>query len=102
MTDVTIEHPAWCVRTECTTTATGSGTHFSPTATLEPDPLGRVRATVRMTQSEASDLVELMLTYPLGDPENDDTEEYIYVLTGDRAHALGRMLVSAGRQAMSP
>jgi hypothetical protein len=73
---------------------------------LEPGPRSTVRATVRLVEGgpvldypySGTVAVELMLAFPCGDPEAGD-EEYYVVLPGDRANALGRMLVSAGRQA---
>jgi hypothetical protein len=73
---------------------------------LEPDPLNRIRASVRITEGRPVQgypesggvAVELMVTFPCFDTDVEDGEYYV-VLPAERAYALGRMLVSAGRQA---
>jgi hypothetical protein len=103
-----VDHPSWCDRAECTVTRSGQGTHAWPVARLEPDPVSGVRASVRMVEGVSVPgypesgvvAVELMLAFPCFDPQVGD-EDY-FVLRGDRACALGRMLISAGRLANAP
>ena len=72
----------------------------------EPDPLSDLQATVRIIKGKPSrglphsghPMVELMLAFPCYDDEVED-EKCEVVLRGERAVALGRMLISAGREA---
>jgi hypothetical protein len=101
-----VEHPSWCDRVGCEVSEDQTGTHLSPLIRLEPDPLSELQATVRITKSRKSPgrphsghpLVELMLAFPCYDDEVED-EKCEIVLRGERAVALGRMLISAGREA---
>lgn len=98
------EHPSWCDRVDCVVTDDQPGTHRSPLITLDPDSFGKVRATVRIIagihcpgyQHSGAHLVEIMFAYPCG--EAADEESHL-VLRGERATALGHMLISAGREA---
>ncbi len=106
MDGVFVAHPAWCDRSNCSVTRASHGTHFSARLVLEPHPRNRIRASVRITEGRpvpgypesGGVAVELMMTFPCFDSEVEDDEYYV-VLPGERAYALGRMLVSAGRQA---
>lgn len=108
MLDGPVEHPSWCDRTACSVTESGWGTHVSPRLTMEPDELSGMSASVRVTAgmplqgypNSGGAAVELMVAYPCFDPEIEDEDHYV-VLRGERAYALGRMLVSAGRQAVA-
>ncbi len=108
MENLHAEHPSWCDRASCSVTAASRDTHFSTTLTMEPDPPNKLRATVRITKGRpvrdypdsGGVAVELMMTFPCFDQEIED-EEYYVVLRGEHAYALGRMLMSAGRQVLA-
>ena len=101
-----VEHPSWCDRVGCYVSEDQMGTHLSPLIRLEPDPLSELEATVRITKGtkfpgwphSGQPMVELMLAFPCYDDEVED-EKCEVVLRGERAVALGRMLISAGREA---
>jgi hypothetical protein len=100
-----VEHPSWCDRTHCTATAK-SGFHWSRLVVLDPDPRTDLGVTVQLGQGtpvpdwpeSGIPLIDLTVRLPAFDA-SDEAEEYTLVLRGDRAVALGRMLVSAGREA---
>jgi hypothetical protein len=103
-----IEHPSWCHVSSCTVSQSGTGTHVSRTAVLDPDPLNAVHTTLRLIQNPpipgypttGVTMVEILVTIPSYDPEISD-EEFSFILSGARAHGLGTLLLAAGREAMS-
>jgi len=105
MGETPVRHPSWCERNRCT--AGGSGYHWSRLAVLDPDPGTDVGVTVQLGQGTAlpdhpdSGAVLVDLTVHLGVLEpSDRAREYTLVLRPQRAVALGRMLVAAGREAV--
>jgi hypothetical protein len=100
-----VEHPSWCDRIRCTATAS-SGFHWSRPAALDPDPRTKLGVTVQLGQGtpvpdwpdSGVPLVDLTVQLP-GFDATDTADEYTLVLRGVHAVALGRMLISAGREA---
>jgi hypothetical protein len=104
---LTIQHPSWCDRDRCTVTDhTRSGFHRSRPASLDPDPRTDVGVTVQLGRGtlvpgypdSGTILVDVTVYLPAFDPTDTD-ERHTLILSGERAVALGRMLVSAGREA---
>jgi hypothetical protein len=99
-----IEHPSWCDRRYCTATGQGEpGRHWSRPYVLGPEASTDVGVTVRISQgAEAAGqtgqaaLIDLTMHLPAVDPDDTDDERSL-VMRGERAVALGRMLLSAGR-----
>jgi hypothetical protein len=100
-------HPSWCDRTRCLATA-DAGFHWGRPVVLDPDPRTDLGVTVQLGQGtpmpdwpgSGVTLVDLTVCLPAFDP-TDSPSEYTLVSAGDRAVGLGRMLISAGREASS-
>ena len=96
------QHPSWCDRRRCT--AGDDGYHWSRPAVLDPDPGTRLGVTVQIGQGVpvpgqpdgGALVVDVTARVPAFDG-TDRAEAYTLILSGRRAVALGRMLVSAGR-----
>lgn len=104
-----VEHPSWCDRADCSVTddpGDDTGFHMSSPMVVGPDPGTNVGAEVRLTQlnpapgllHEGIVLVDLTLRQPVSDPR-DTEEDLIVVLSGGLAANLGRLLITAGREA---
>ncbi len=99
-----VEHPVWCDRASCR--IDDSGYHMSYPMVLAPVSGDDASATVRLEQGPSVSgyegsgqvLVELVILLSPFDP-TDTGEEHVLALSGDRARALGRLLLSAGQAA---
>ena len=94
-----MQHPAWCDRAECTASE-GTGYHWSRRVALDPELGTDVSATLQICQGarSAAVLVDLTAHLPGLDPA-DDGEECTLLMGGERAIALGRMLLAVGHAA---
>ncbi len=104
--DLAAAHPSWCDRVDCAAVRPGErGSHAAKASVLEPDRYEAIGARVRVVQDTPvrdypySDLVLVELRLDFVTYEDGAEEPVIVVLRGDRARALGRLLVSAGRKA---
>jgi hypothetical protein len=108
VSEVPVDHPSWCNRRLCTVGVDPrSGFHLSRLAILDPDPGTDLGVTIQIGQGTPisgyakSDLILVDLTvYQQALDDTDTAEEYTLTLAAQRAEILGRMLVSAGREAV--
>ena len=106
MTNPPIEHPSWCDPNACTMAESISRHHVSAPLELDTDPVKAISVAIRITQTQPNltepcydrPAVEFAFRYPRWDPEAED-KEYCLPFTGEQAHALGRLLTTAGREA---
>jgi hypothetical protein len=101
------DHPSWCSRPECQVADPGGGAHRS-----RPVPVrcGRtdLAITVQVLQFEPVDgfpdsgrpFVNLTAGLPDYGPDHP-AEEYLLCFGGEEAQTVGRVLLTAGRQASS-
>jgi hypothetical protein len=97
---MTVEHPSWCCRTDCSVDDSGHGWHHSRAILVDcHGPEFRVRV-VQATGHDwtGPPLIDLEWYTPTYEPDASETEEQI-AIEPRYALTLGRALISAGRAA---
>jgi hypothetical protein len=103
---MTVEHPAWCYRANCTVNESGSGCHSSRIVEIRCGSPSDLELRVKLVQFRSSNdkaddgvtMVDLESYVPDYGPDSPEVEDG-FIIGPKYALALGHALVSMGRAA---
>ncbi|OLE30656.1 MAG: hypothetical protein AUG44_00730 [Actinobacteria bacterium 13_1_20CM_3_71_11] len=103
---MTVEHPEWCCRANCTVNESGRGCHSSRVVELRCGPPSDLELKVKLVQFRSTNdqgatgvtMVDLESYVPNYGPESPEVEDG-FVIEPRYALALGHALISMGRAA---